>query len=133
MKIKLKDQIGVFAAGTEHEVIGFIPHGGHFDDAYQFVIGYQYHVPASKCEIIEDCSYHYFNPSGKWKYDGRGRFPFDGAAYGMTHETIAQANGGKMPGISSDGKFYTVVVIPDEHCAEKHAYPRMIKAVRHED
>lgn len=133
MKIKLLKRHGGYSAGTEHTVIGYVPHGGHTDESHQFQIHPDLWVLPSACTVIEDCSFYYFNPSGKWKYEGRGLFPVDDVAYGMEHSSIARANGGNMPGITSDGKCYDVVVIPDEHCVIRFAYPRMVKAVRHED
>jgi hypothetical protein len=72
--------------------------------------------------MIADCTVLYFKPTGKWKYEGRGFFP---RADNVNHDAIHNANGG-MPGISSDGKHFTVVVIPDEDCEAPFAYPRML-------
>ena len=74
--------------------------------------------------MSHDCTFLYFKPLGKWKYEGRGIFPRD---FEVNHNTIAAANGGQMPGINSDGKHMTVVVIPDENCEAPYAYPRMIQ------
>jgi hypothetical protein len=67
-------------------------------------------------------NYYYFKPrSGKWKYDGEGAsIPADGAP--LTHDRIADLNGGSMPGITSDGKDYIVVVIDEE------SFPRLVFA-----
>ena len=72
-----------------------------------------------------DCTFLYFKPSGKWAYEGRGMFPRE-PFFG--HDEIYEANSG-MPGITSDGKWFTVVVIPDEDCDAPYAFPRMIKGV----
>lgn len=81
-----------------------------------------------------DCKFYYFNPNGKWKYEGEGVFPThenlgvpEDFWLVVDHDTIFTANKG-MPGISGDGKYLTVVVIPMENCKAKFAYPRMIKA-----
>lgn len=72
-----------------------------------------------------DCTFLYFKPkSGKWKYEGRGMFPRD---LTVDHDAIYEANNG-MPGIIDDGKWLTVVVIPDEDCEAPYAFPRMIIA-----
>lgn len=69
-----------------------------------------------------DCTYLYFKPSGKWKYEGRGRFP-DGD---VNRRSIMQANEGFMPGITSNASDMIVVVIPDDGCTTGFAYPRML-------
>lgn len=66
-------------------------------------------------------NYYYFKRSGKWKYNGEGAsIPIDGKA--LTHERIAELNGGRMPGISTSGRDFTVVVIDEE------SFPRMVLA-----
>lgn len=84
-----------------------------------------------------DCDFYYFNPSGKWKYHGEGRFPSHellgiplGKYYYITHDTISQANDNKMPGINSDGKYMMVIIIPRNNCQATYAFPHMIKAER---
>ena len=72
-----------------------------------------------------DCTFLYFKPAGKWKYKGRGIFPREPF---FKHDGIYEANNG-MPGITGDGKWLTVVVIPDEDCDAPYAFPRMIKAI----
>lgn len=86
-----------------------------------------------------DCKFYYFKPGGKWKYEGEGVFPSHEnlglrpeVYYNVDHDSIFKANG-CMPGIIGDGKYLTVVVIPNEDCQAKWAYPRMIRAVREED
>ena len=72
-------------------------------------------------EIDVTAEYFYFKPGGKWKYDGKGAsIPIDG--HSLTHNCIRELNGGKMPGITGDGKSYTIVIIDPE------SYPRMIPA-----
>lgn len=73
-----------------------------------------------------DCSFYYFKPGGKWKYEGRGVFPH---TLEVDREAIRNANGGKMPGISSGGEDYVIVVIPDDDSAAAYAYPRMLRAI----
>ena len=77
---------------------------------------------------MEDCTFLYFKPTGKWKYGGRGTFPDREGYYEITHDLIFEENNG-MPGIISDGKDLTVIVIPDDDCKSRAAFPRMIKAV----
>ena len=83
-----------------------------------------------------DCKFYYFKPGGKWKYEGEGVFPthenigLDPEEFlEVNHDTIFQANG-CMPGIVGSGKYFTVVVIPMEHCEARFGYPRMIKATQ---
>lgn len=66
-------------------------------------------------------TYLYFKPTGKWKYEGFGAtIPVDGIA--VTHERLLELNDGHMPGISSLGYEYTIVVI------DPSSQPRMIPA-----
>jgi hypothetical protein len=74
-----------------------------------------------------DTTYLFFKESGKWKYEGRGWFP---KTWEVDRETIMAANGGRMPGIMSEGADYVIVVIPDEDSEAEFAYPRMIKPTR---
>lgn len=78
---------------------------------------------------MDDCTFLYFKPTGKWRYDGRGTFPHREGYYEITHDLIFEENNG-MPGISHDGKDLTVIVIPDDDCKSTAAFPRMIKAVK---
>lgn len=65
--------------------------------------------------------YLYFKPGGKWKYEGYGaNIPIDGSS--LTHEKIAQLNGGEMPGISGTGLEYMIVVL------DPASYPRFVHA-----
>jgi hypothetical protein len=81
---------------------------------------------------MNDCTYLYFKSSGKWKYDGRGRFPQnpnpDGSWYEVDRDAIVRENG-SMPGISYHGNDIVVVIIPDEDCDVTTAYPRMLLPV----
>jgi len=76
---------------------------------------------------MDDCTFLYFKPSGKWKYDGRGRFPRPQAEgyHEITRDEIIRENG-TMPGISSWANDLIVVVIPDDSCDVRSAYPRML-------
>lgn len=82
--------------------------------------------------MTDDCTYLYFKPSGKWKYDGRGRFPRNpnpnGGLYDVDRDAIIRENG-SMPGLAQSYRAddLVVVVIPDEDCDCKMAYPRMLK------
>lgn len=70
-------------------------------------------------------SYLYFQTGGKWKYEGWGAsIPIDGKA--LTHERIRELNGGSMPGITSFGFEYTIVVI------DPSSFPRMVLGVSNE-
>lgn len=79
-----------------------------------------------------DCTFLYFKPGGKWKYDGRGLFPRpkDDGWHDVCRAEIMRENGG-MPGLADgyDAKDLTIIVIPDEGCDVPTAFPRMIKAV----
>ena len=81
----------------------------------------------------DDCTYLYFKPSGKWKYDGRGRFPrnpnTDKSWYNVDRDAIIRENG-SLPGLREGYKAQdlVVVVIPDEDCDCAVAYPRMLLA-----
>lgn len=74
-----------------------------------------------------DCTFLYFKPGGKWKYDGRGVFPDN--VLEIDREAIKRANGGKMPGIASVGEDYVIVLVPDDDSAAAYAYPRMLRAL----
>jgi len=76
-----------------------------------------------------DCTFFYFKPGGKWKYEGRGRFPrpiHDGW-HDVNHDEIMRENDG-MPGLrfGYTAKDLNIVVIPDDECEVQSAYPRMI-------
>lgn len=79
------------------------------------------HICVEKLVTTTDCTFLYFKPSGKWKYGGRGVFPRGE----VTQETIKAENNG-MPGITSDGSGYVLIVIPDENCLASFAYPRLL-------
>ncbi len=86
-----------------------------------------------RADQFPDCDFYYYKPRGKWKYHGVGKFPHeDTAVRPMTHDDIFKANKG-MPGISSDGKDMTVVIIPRNYCTAKFAYPRIILVAHQED
>lgn len=77
---------------------------------------------------MDDCTYLYFNPSGKWKYEGRGRFPrpqIDGW-HDVNRAEIIRENDG-MPGITSSGEDYVIIIVPDENCNVRSSYPRMLQ------
>ena len=81
--------------------------------------------------MTEDCTFQYFKAdSGKWKYEGRGVFPFgptDAGKYStIDRAAIMQHNNGAMPGISGDGSDMIIVVLPDDDCTAKMSYPHMI-------
>jgi len=74
-----------------------------------------------------DCTYLFFKSTGKWKYEGRGRFPRPQSAgwHEINRDEIIRENG-SMPGISSRGSDYIIVIVPDEKCDVPTAYPRML-------
>jgi hypothetical protein len=53
MKIRLKTQQGHFPAGSIHEVIEVIPHGGNYDDACQYLIADDIYVREIAAEIVD--------------------------------------------------------------------------------
>lgn len=76
---------------------------------------------------MDDCTFLYFNPGGKWKYGGRGRFPrpqHDGF-HDVDRAEIIRENG-CMPGISGDAQEFVIIMSPDENCNVRSAYPRML-------
>lgn len=78
---------------------------------------------------MDDCTYLYFKHYGKWKYEGRGRFPKP--LYKGWHEvnrTEIMRENGSMPGLVEgyDAGDLVVVMIPDEDCDVGSAYPRML-------
>ena len=75
----------------------------------------------------QDCTFLYFKPSGKWKYEGRGRFPRPTADgyHTVNRDEIIRENG-SMPGVSTTADDLIVVVVPDEGCDVRSAYPRML-------
>lgn len=75
-----------------------------------------------------DCTYQYFKASGKWGYEGRGKFPPQPDGWReVDRKAIMAANGGGMPGINSEARYMYVVVLPDEDCSASDAYPRFLK------
>lgn len=79
-------------------------------------------------DVKDDCSFLYFKPSGKWKYDGRGRFPRPTSTgwHDVNRDEVIRENG-SMPGITSRAADLVVVIIPDDECNVSSAYPRMLK------
>jgi len=75
-----------------------------------------------------DCDFYYFNQSGKWKYEGEGRFPRQQEKDVLRridrHEIIRE--NGSMPGIITRGESYTILVIPRPNCTIDDAWPRML-------
>lgn len=85
---------------------------------------------AALLEKKGDCTFLYFKPSGKWKYEGRGRFPrppIPGKYYEVDRTSIYLENGG-FPGINGLADGLTIIVIPDESCDVPTAYPHMLIA-----
>lgn len=72
-----------------------------------------------------DADFYAFRPKGKWKYHGEGFWPEN---LDVNHDTICAANGGLMPGMSSQARYLTIVAIPKNSCNKRYAYPRMIPA-----
>ncbi len=75
---------------------------------------------------MNDCDYYYFKPTGKWKYHGEGKLPE--TVNNLTREDVINTNG-SMPGISTLGEDYLIVVIPKDSCQSQYAYPRLIQPV----
>jgi hypothetical protein len=76
---------------------------------------------------LVDCDFLYFKPGGKWKYEGKGRFPKapDEGWHELDRDAIIRENDG-MPGIISRGSDYVIIVIPRDNCDVRSAYPRML-------
>lgn len=78
-----------------------------------------------------DCTFLYFNPSGKWKYEGRGRFPkYPGSGWHEIDRAAIYKENDAMPGVSGDAGHFVVVVLPDQDCDHPFAYPRMLQPTR---
>jgi hypothetical protein len=75
-----------------------------------------------------DCEYIFFKPSGKWMYAGRGRFPRPQTEgyHEIDRDEIIRENG-SMPGISTRGSDFIIIINPDEACSVRSAYPRMLQ------
>lgn len=54
MKIQLLAGVGGFPTGSVHRVLQVITHGGHTDDAHQYLIQGQVYVPESKARVVAD-------------------------------------------------------------------------------
>lgn len=79
---------------------------------------------------MSDATFYYFKPGGKWKYDGRGVFPKPlnpGVYYEVDRDAIIRENG-SMPGLveGSRASDFVIIVIPDEDCDVRTAFPRML-------
>lgn len=78
-----------------------------------------------------DCDFFYFKPSGKWKYEGQGRWPRKPEDHegwwDVDRDSIIRENGG-MPGLATGSRAanMVVLVIPRSHCDCPVAYPRML-------
>lgn len=58
----------------------------------------------------QEAFFYYFKPSNKYYTDALGRIPLIHDTW--TRETLLAMNGGKMPGLSSEGRSFRIVVIP---------------------
>ena len=56
MKIKLKRQHGPHCAGSEHEVLRVVPHGGHTDSEKQYVLADGTYVASDFAEEIKEAA-----------------------------------------------------------------------------
>lgn len=76
-----------------------------------------------------DCEYYYFKAGGKWKYHGKGRFPRpqNDEDWGVVERDEIIRENGSMPGITTRGSDYVIIVIPTDECDVRTAYPRMLK------
>lgn len=75
----------------------------------------------------DNATFYAFNPTGKWKYEGRGYLSPEVFAVFERSERrarILQDNGGKFPGMSSTADDYVWVVVGDED--NNHGYPLML-------
>jgi hypothetical protein len=78
-----------------------------------------------------NCTFHYFKIGGKWYTSARGLFPpsLPDTYNPVTRQSIMAANGGGMPGLSTTGSNFIVIVIPDEDCDDQQAFPRLLKRI----
>lgn len=75
----------------------------------------------------ENATFYAFNPSGKWKYEGRGFLSeavFEVFERAERRAQILRDNDDKFPGMSSAAHDYVWVVIGDE--SNEHGYPLML-------
>lgn len=75
----------------------------------------------------ENATFYAFNPSGKWKYEGRGFLSssvFDAFTRQERRERILRDNDGKFPGMSTAAEEYIWVVIGDPEI--DHGFPLML-------
>lgn len=82
---------------------------------------------------MTDTTYLYFKTSGKFYAEGKGNWPEDPFGKGPTgswlfqrHE-IKKANGGCLPGLSTNGLDFFIVVIPSKDNEGRTVWPRLIR------
>lgn len=76
-----------------------------------------------------NATFYAFNPSGKWKYEGRGYLSpkvFEVFSAEERRAQILRDNGGVYPGMRTAAPDLTWVVIGDE--TVPHGYPLMLNA-----
>lgn len=75
-----------------------------------------------------NATFYIFRETGKYYTEGRGTLPEDAFGPTLNHyerrEPILAANGGKMPGLSSSGEGYVIMVVPDEDVS--YGWPLML-------
>lgn len=59
----------------------------------------------------QEAMFYYFKESGKYYTEGKGFIPMINSVW--TREELLNVNGGKMPGLNSDGQGFRIVVIPE--------------------
>lgn len=73
----------------------------------------------------QEAMFYYFKPSGKYYTEGKGKIPLIHATW--TREELLVANGFKMPGLSSEGKSFRIIVIPEIESV--YGWPQILEPV----
>lgn len=75
-----------------------------------------------------DCEFIAFKKSGKYYTSGKGFYPTkpEGGYLDINRWTIAKCNDGRIPGLSSLGGDFTIVVNPLPNCTVETAHPRAL-------
>jgi hypothetical protein len=77
--------------------------------------------------MTHNATFYAFNPSGKWKYEGRGYLSesvFSVFSRAERRAQILMDNDGKFPGMCTSADEYVWVVIGDREI--NHGYPLML-------
>lgn len=59
----------------------------------------------------QEAMFYYFKASGKYYTEGKGKIPMINAVW--TRQELLDVNGGNMPGLSTSGSNFRVVIIPE--------------------